>query len=181
MHFTENIAAVYSRATDSERASGMVWYNDAHSLALELSPSDVWRGAGVIAALSPLKTWTLNVRLAREAFATGTASGNIGIHNAIAQRILDGAHPLDVMRGDKTRNFTSAIATNGMSDTATIDRHAYDIAYGKVFTDATRKIGKRVYRELADAYADVARDVDISVNQIQAITWVTWRREKGIK
>lgn len=181
MTYTENILSCYRRATAAEHAAGMVWYNDAHALALELSPDDVWRGAGVIAALSPLKEWSLNVRYARRAFETGIVSGNMPMHNAIAQRILDGEHPLDVMRGDKTRNFTMAIATDGLSDVATIDRHAHDIAMAEVFTDDTRKIGKRIYRDMAHAYALVAADVNVSVNQIQAITWITWKREKGHK
>lgn len=181
MTYSENIAACLARATADEYTAGMVWYNDAHNLALELSPKNVWRGAGVIAALSPLKTWNLNVRLARNAFDTGIVTGNIGIHNAIGQRILDGEHPLDIMRGDKTRNFATAIATNGKADIATIDRHAFDIAMNQVFTDKTRKIGKRIYRDMAAAYSVAADEAGISVNQIQAITWVTWRREKGIK
>lgn len=181
MTYSENIAACFARATADDNAAGMVWYNEAHNLALELSPNNVWRGAGVIAALSPLKTWNLNVRLARNAFDTGIVSGHISIHTAYAQRILDGEHPLDVMRGDKTRNFATAIATNGKANIATIDRHAFDIAMNQVFTDKTRKIGKRIYRDMAAAYSVAANEAGISVNQIQAITWITWRREKGIK
>lgn len=174
-----NIMRAYRAATDAERAEGMSWYNDAHNLALELSPTDVWRGAGVIAALSPLKKWELNVRLARNAFATGIATGNIGSHNRIAQMILDGAHPLDVMRGDKTRAFTAAIADPSTSVIATIDRHAHDVAMGAVHTDADRKIGKRIFRAMSDAYVECAEYLDIGVPQIQAIVWVVWINRKG--
>lgn len=181
MDYAANIAHVYKRATATEHYAGIVWYNNAHNLALELSPNDVWKGAGVIAALSPLKRWDTNVNLARNAFSTGIVTGNMPLHNAIAQRILDGEHPLDVMRGDKTRNFTMAIATGGNSDIATIDRHAHDIAMARVFTDDTRKIGKRVYRDMAAGYRECADYFGESVNAIQAITWIVWRREKGIK
>lgn len=179
--YAVNIMSVYRRAWLCEHVNGANWYADAHALALELSPDDVWRGAGVIAALSPLKQWNVNARLARNAFDTGIATGNIGMHNSIAQAILDGAHPFDVMRGDKTRSFTEAIATAGNGRIATIDRHAHDIAMAQVFTDSTRKIGKRVYRDMAAAYREVADYTGLSVNAIQAITWITWRREKGIK
>lgn len=177
--YAANILACLYRATADQIHDGAHWYPRAHALALELSPDDVWRGAGVISALSPLKKWVLNERYARNAFATGVASGNVPMHNAIAQRILDGEHPLDVMRGDKTRSFTIAIATYGNGDVATIDRHAHDIAMGKVYTDKTRKIGKIVYRDMAAAYTDVAQYVGVPVNTIQAITWVTWIKEKG--
>lgn len=180
-NYLPNILACYARSTADERADGTTWYAGARDIALELSPANVWIGAGVLSALSPLKKWELNVRIARATFASGIAQGNMPMHNAIAQRILDGEHPLDVMRGDKTRSFAEAIATGGNGTIATIDRHAHDIAMAEVFTDKTRKIGKRIYREMAAAYTEAANELDISVNAIQAITWVAWRREKGIK
>lgn len=181
MTYAENIVAVYDRATDAERVEGMSWYNDAHDLALSLSPGDPWRGAGVIAAFSPVCPWSRNVTLARNAFETGTATGHTAMFNGFAQRILDGEHPLDVLNGDKTRAFCSAIADPAGSEIATIDRHAHDIAMGRVFTDAERKIGKRLFRTMSAHYREAAFEVNLSVAQIQAITWVRWRNEKGVK
>jgi hypothetical protein len=174
-----NIMRVYRDATPDEINEGMGWYDRAHALALELSPNDVWKGAGVIAALSPLKEWKLNARLARNAFATGIATGNVPMHNANAQAILDGGHPLDVMRGDKTRAFCVAIADPANSTIATIDRHAHDVAMGRVFTDKERKIGKPLFRAMSDAYVECAEYIGIGVPQIQAITWVVWKDRKG--
>lgn len=179
--YAVNIKACFDRALFCERLKGEAWYREAHALALELSPGDVWRGAGVISALSPLKQWPVNVRLARLAFSTGEASGQIGIHTRNAQRILDGEFALDVLNGPKTRSFAEAIATGGQGSIATIDRHAHDIAMARVFTDNERKIGKIVYRDMASAYSEVAEYVGLSVNAVQAITWVTWKREKGHK
>ncbi len=180
--YVDNILSVWHRATDADREGGMAWYREAQRIAMELSPGDVWKGAGVIAALSPLKQWPLNLRLAREAFATGVAAGNIGQHNEKAQRILDGEPALDVLpAGKKTHAFAAAIATGGETDITTIDRHAYDVALAKVHTDATRKIGARIYRELDAAYHEAARIAGVSIHELQAVTWVTWRREKGIK
>jgi hypothetical protein len=179
--YAVNIMSTYRRALLCERIGGARWYANAQALALELSPDDVWRGAGVISALSPFKQWPVNVRIARKSFQTGIAQGNMPGHNAIAQRILDGEHPFDVMRGDKTRSFAEAIATAGNGTIATVDRHAHDIAMARVFTEKERKITKRLYRDMAAAYHEVADYTELSVNVIQAITWVTWRREKGIK
>lgn len=179
MDFVENILDCYRRATDAERAEGLAWYSNAHDLALSLSPDDVWRGAGVIASFSPLKKWELNVRLAKNAFATGIATGHTSLFNSCAQRILDGEHTLDVLRGDKTRAFASAIATNGKSEIATIDRHAHDIAMGRVFSEKERVIGKRLFREMSEAYGKAAEIAGISVAQMQAATWVRWKNEKG--
>ncbi len=176
----ENILKVYGNGTFAEIRDGANWYDETHALALELSPGNIWRGAGVIAAFSPLKQWPLNVRLARNAFDTGIASGHTMPNNAKVQAILDGSHPLDVMKGDKTRAFCAAIADPHNSTIATIDRHAHDIADGRVWTEATRKIGKRVFREMAESYTIASNELGFSVAQTQAITWVIWRRMKGI-
>lgn len=179
--YVENITDVFCRSTWKERRDGMEWYSDAHALALELSPGDPWRGAGVISAFSPMQKWDLNVRNARKAFATGKATGHTVAMCGLAQRILDGEYALDVLKGDKTRAFAAAIATNGASDIATIDRHAHDIAVGRVFSEKERVIGKRLFREMSAAYGIAAGMATISVAQMQAVTWVTWRREKGIR
>lgn len=178
---TGNILSVYGRATDSEREHGTDWYRDAQAIAADIADGDVWRGAGVIAALSPRVRWDINVRNARKAFQTGIVTGHTKVMCAQAQRILDGEYALDVLKGDKVRAFCAAIATAGHSDIATIDRHALEIAYGKVYSDKDRpNIGKRLYRKMAAAYADAAKVAGVSVNEMQAITWVVWRREKGV-
>lgn len=180
--YADNILSVYARATDDEREHGTDWYRDAHAIALDIADGDAYKGAGVIAAFSPRRKWELNVRNARRAFETGIATGHTKAMCAIAQRILDGEYAMDVLKGDKTRAFCDAIATAGESNIATIDRHAHDIAVNSTdFTDNTRNIGKRLYREMANAYAIAAESAGISVNAMQAITWVVWRREKGIK
>lgn len=175
-----NIMSCYRRADARDRAFDAGWYADAQALALSLTPDDVWRAAGVLSALSPRKRWPQNVIIARRSLETGIAQGNMPMHNAIAQRVIDGNHPLDVMKGDKTRSFTEAIATGGKGMIATIDCHAHDIAMGRVFPEKERKIGKRVYREMAAAYRECAEYTGESVNAIQAITWVAWRKERGI-
>lgn len=187
MTYAENIVACYERATGAERDAGMSWYSDAHTFALSLDPDNVWRAAGVISALSPRKEWGLNMRLALRAYETGIVTGNTGAQNDKAQRILDGAHEnvsdiLAILGGDKTQHFAASIATNGIHDIAVIDRHAYDVATATVHTDKTRpNIGKRVYRVMAEHYRQAALECDISVAQMQAVTWVRWKNEKGVR
>jgi len=190
MHTTyvNNILATYARATDAEVAEGLSWYADAHDLAMEFSPDDVWRGAGVIAALSPMKQWNRkdgspgdNQILARRAFDTGVVTGHTLRNNRAAQRIIDGEPALTVLNGDKTRAFCAGIATNGTTDMVTIDRHAHDVAMFQVFTDDTRKIGKRVYRDMSLAYTEAAHILGKSACQTQAVTWVAWKRLKREK
>lgn len=179
MTFAENVVAVFDRATPDEMHEGMSWYADAHNFAMSLD-SDVWRAAGVIAALSPQKRWSTNAILARRAYETGTPTGHTGVMLSQAARILNGENALDVLKGPKVRAFCAGIATAGNTDMVTIDRHAHDIAMGRVFTDSERKIGAVLYRRLAAHYTEAAREVGVSVCQIQAVTWVRWRNEKEL-
>lgn len=184
--YAVNIMRVWRAAAPEDIAKGRAWYADAQRLAAEIADGDVWKGAGVLSAFSPRQPWPINVRNARAALAWGTAAGHYPrLHTRqqvkSADRIIRGAHPLDVFKGDKTRSFAEAIATGGHGTIATIDRHAHDIAMGHSdFTDDNRKIGKVKYREMAAAYAEVADYVGESVNIVQAGTWEAWRRTKGV-
>lgn len=182
MTYAENIVAVFNQATETEYREGMEWYSDQYRHALNLSPSDVWRGAGIIAVYSPNNQWERNIEMATESLITGHARTDYFPNQvAKAQRILDGEYALDVLTGQKERAFCAAIATNGESDIATIDRHAHDIAMGKVFKDSERKIGKRLFTTMVMHYQQAALEVGIATAQIQAVTWVSWRNRKGVR
>ena len=177
---TANILATLKRATASEIDHGASWYPMANAIASEC-PAGTEAGAGIIAALSPMMPWERNVMLARRTFEAGTLDGGALTSNVLkANRIMAGESPLDVLGGDKVRSFFTNIV-DPMGDNVTVDRHAHDIAMGRFYTDKERRIGKRVYREIADEYREVADMVGIPVPGTQAITWVTWRRVKGVK
>lgn len=173
---TRRILKVYRSATPDQHDAGMSWYNDAHNLALEIANGDVWRGAGVIAAFSPLTPWWRNVELATDSFRTGIArTDTLGNSSRAAQRIIDGEFPLDVLMGDKTRAFCENIALNGFSDNATIDVHAFSIAYGKPVPSSQMSLNKSTYKLIAESYSRAAKRENLMVTQMQAITWVVWR------
>jgi hypothetical protein len=180
--YAVNIMSVYRDSLFCERLNGEGWYARARDLALELSPDDVWKGAGVLAAFSPLKTWGEgkgeNITLARQAFATGEARGHFGSQCAKANRIMAGEHPLDVLGGKKTLSFCVAIATAGRGEVATIDGHAYDAAMGYPHAWESRRINKTDFDEIAAAYLEVAEYLGLAVNDLQAIVWVAWKRMK---
>ena len=154
----------------------MEWYSNAHNLAFVIGRGDVWKGAGLIAAYSPLTPWWRNVELAVDSAFTGKArTDTLGNSARIAQLILDGSDPREAIRGDKTRSFCENIALNGYSNNATIDVHAFSIAHGKPIPSSQITMGKRLYREIADSYSRAAKREGIMTTQMQAITWVVWR------
>lgn len=175
-----NILNVFISSNDDELSTGANWYSEAYNLAWELSPDNVWRGAGVIAAFSPMCSWGRNKQLAIQMFETGVATGHTKANCLAAQRIYDGENALDVLKGDKVSAFARAIATDGATDTIAVDRHAHDIAMGRRFIEAERVINKDTYRTISEAYQSAARLTEFSGAQLQAITWVTWRNRLNL-
>lgn len=172
-----NILASLHRATEDQNEAGMTWYSRQHTLAVSLTPEDVWKGAGIIAAYSPLTPWWRNVELATDSIRAGIARTDTLPNNyKAAARMLAGEHPLDVLGGTKTRHFAENIALNGVSDKVTVDSIAYSAAVG--VHHAAKKIkgfGVKVYRDIAGAYADVAGSMGLAPCQVQAIVWCEWR------
>lgn len=181
------IVEVWRQATVSELAEGMAWYADAHALAVKLDPANPRQAAGVIASLSPMLSWGQNVNLAVRAYADGKASGALFSNVAKADRMLAGEAPETVLGGKKVIAFYGAIA-DPASDCVVIDRHAFDIAVGRVTNNVSRgALGRKgVYETFASAYVRAAKAIskdtgmDVSASQVQAVTWCTWRRLKGL-
>ncbi len=175
-----NILRVYRSATDEQLAAGIRWYDEAHTLAVALDPTNVERSAGVIAALSPMLGWGQNVTLATRAYADGVASGGLTASCDKADRILNGEAPLTVFgKGPKVRNFyLNILAPSDPNGGVTVDRHAFDIAVGRVTDDETRGIlgRKGMYDHFAGLYHQAARIAGIGSPQMQAVTWVVWRQ-----
>lgn len=185
MNLTENVLNLYRDSSFASWSEGMTWYGDAHDYALSLD-TDVSRAAGIIAALSPLSPWANNKRKAAQFYAqngivkwNGTANG-IGLSRNVrkAEAIWNGTDPLDVLVADKTRNFYLTIVEPNRDDhVPVIDRHAFDIAQGRITSDAERgTLGRKaVYAQYAQAYRDAAVSANIPVQFLQAITWCEWR------
>jgi hypothetical protein len=187
---TRNVTRVFRLATNAQVTSGLNWYSDAHNIAVALGDTygvGTNRAAGVLAALSPLRSWGDNVNLAtRFIVAGGLTEGAFATSLDKAQRILDGDGTIKgicaILNGNKTVSFFENISTNGHTNTVTVDRHAYDVATNTRHTDDTRAsvTGKR-YTTAANAYVRAAailtkeRGYTIYPAQVQAITWVAWR------
>jgi len=130
--------------------------------------------------------WGRNQDIARLAFANGETTGTLFRNADKADRIMAGEDPLDVLSGKKVVNFFRCII--GERDACCIDRHAFDVAVGEVTDDKRRATLSRkgVYESFVAAYeeaaeilsADLGREVLASA--VQSVTWVVWRRLKGV-
>jgi hypothetical protein len=177
---TRNVIEVWQRATPDQVVRGANWYQTAHELAEVMSEGNTRRGAGVIAALSPMSAWETNLKQAQQALDAESAAGlHTGDAVRKAQRIMDGEDPLSVLPVDsKTWNFFRCIVDPTDPEAVVIDRHAHDIVAGRRFNGEDRGLSnKRRYAFIALIYRMAAQQLDEIPSVVQATTWVVWREE----
>jgi hypothetical protein len=187
------ILKVYRSATSDEIEFGMKWYaiakRDATKIAKEFGIS-INTTVGVIAALSPNLGWNLNVRAARDLIGAFTSGRNIDdvivsaypankrkAWDMLEQKIVRKKALMSKLNGRKTTAFFANII--GL-DVVTVDGHAKNIHDGLRRVLKNNNVGVKEYGIIADAYYKAADTVGIKGYQMQAITWVAWRRQHNI-
>ena len=188
-----SILAVFFAATDLEKINGAQWYSvaqnasDAIANRYGISLDTV---AGVVAALSPNNRWERNLRDADHLISAYTLGGiddalsvktsTYGKNKAKALAILQGAEPLDALGGLKVRAFYGCIIGQ---DAVCVDGHAYAIWRGeRISTSSTPKISPKLYAAISADYVKATDTINSVIGgqckpfQIQAITWLAWRR-----
>ena len=195
----DNIIKIYKLATPEEKRDGIVWYANAYSdcnrIALDLSVP-VHIVTGVVAALSPNNKWDRNVTNAREliqAFVNGDDMDSVKVSTyhtmkkkawSILEDMPDHEGVVVLLNGQKIVSFYRNIMGD---DTCTVDGHAKNIYYGERhgLTDDRTNVGKKEYKTISDAYVKAGKRVRVNGRslkafEIQAITWVVWRRIHNI-
>jgi hypothetical protein len=182
------LLSTFHTANSLELTDGKSWYSRARDIAETLGSRygiETFQACGIIAALSPGRYWEKNIEdsetliSAYQAGARGSdlpLVGTYGRQNVVKSvAILNGSQPLDVLGGNKVRNFYSNILNPANESPVTIDRHAKCCAYGVRNADNS-VVSESEYEFLAEHYRQAASTLDLVPCQFQAITWVTWRR-----
>jgi len=169
-----NIITAWHSATAEQRQRGRIWYRTAHDLAAKMTDGNPRAGAGVIAALSANKSWTENLRLARQACETGLTVGHFADALTKAAQIMAGADPAEVLPMErKTGQFFRLIADPEDPEAVVIDRHAHDVAVGETYGNRDRGLScASRYALLAHCYREAARRLGELPSTVQAVTWV---------
>lgn len=190
-----NILRVYRMATTEEYISGTVWYTVANLEANEISIKHnvpIHIVVGVIAALSPNNKWSRNLRDADKLIHTYLSGGTPEMCKpSTYTKMRDKAwsimtdYPSSVEGVEKILNGQKIVSffRNIMGiDSVTVDGHAYNIARGKraSLTDNDTNMSKTVYQEMQAAYRRAAKRVNLKVYELQAITWLVWKRLHNI-
>lgn len=200
----KNIHYVVEQASSGELQRGLAWYAEAHLFAAALADrfnTSPRVAAAVIAALSPQISWERNI-LDAETFMREApeyvSMDKVPVSATLASRqkaydiMLSGdVELLHTKTGPKVWAFFQCINDPEHSDAVCVDRHAAGVAYGKPFRgkDEARmaallknRIRKRDrkastgYERIAEAYRQAAQKLHQKPHQVQAITWLVWRR-----
>lgn len=196
----DNILAVYRQATPNEKRDGVVWYAEALASCMNISNDTsvpLHIVVGVCAALSPNNKWDRNVQNARDlivAFINGDYIDSVKVSTyhamkrkawGILEAMPDPGGVIALLNGQKIVSFYRNIMGD---DTCTIDGHARNIFYAKRegLTSDKSNVGKREYAEIQAAYVKAGKKVRLNGRplkafEMQAITWVAWRRMHNIK
>lgn len=176
----------YSLATEKDIFEGVTWYNEAHAFSEYLAATyqvDTATAAFLLAVFSPQLGWSENKKRADKFLFIYCNKGNVyksglGFKTNIKKALAIVKGDLDALSGQKVTAFAHCILKNGFTDRVCIDRHAQRIAGKK---DGHTPSPKQ-YLALEAAYQVAALEINrqkgthYTAAQIQAITWVTYRR-----
>lgn len=177
-----NILKVWNMTDESERHD---WYKNANKLAeimADVQDTQMTKVVGVIAALSPLKTWEQNLVCAREFIMTGD-TGHMKQFIQKARDIVksDGSDEeiLDILNGRKISAFYLNIMYYDKADYLTIDRHALSVALGYWIEESDYAgMTAAQYDFFVQCYVLAAVKAGVSPLRMQSATWVKWRKIK---
>lgn len=166
-----------------------MWYQDAYRIACDLAQkhnTQTERVAGIIAALSPLKRWDKNIELADD-LLSGRKVGHTKnmVNKAHKVNECDIADIPKILNGNKITDFYNNIINPTCENRVTIDRHAIMIAMGGVHLSKQDLISlsntDKRYTAIADAYRRAAKKLGVRPLEVQAVTWVVWRKIKAYR
>ena len=193
-----NIRKLFKYARDhltwDEFMDAKHWYDDAQEEARTIAERldmPVYIVVGVMAALSPNNKWERNIVNAEElckAFQDGQGMDSVKVSTYhkmkekawdILTEFGDYDRVIEQLKGQKIVAFFRNIMGE---DDITIDGHARNIYYNEKvgLTDAKTSIGKKEYVKLQKEYLTVAKEYDMLGRQMQAITWVAWKKKHNI-
>lgn len=190
MDYVNNIKTVFLQSTAAERQHGLSWYADAKTVCETMADTyelPLRIVVGVVAALSPTNRWERNLIDADNMLSTFTAGGYVEdcapctyktmrdkAWTILADMPANDADVAAILKGPKITDFFLCIMGH---DVCVIDGHAWCIAYADRRTmQEVPNIGKKLRAELQAAYSIAASAYDMTAYEMQAATWVAWKR-----
>ena len=144
----------------------------------------------VISALSPRCIWETNLKDAENLFKShcngrkyhAVKVTTYGHNKQKAINLLKGIiNPDTCFVTPKTSNFYNNILNPESNDHITIDGHSINVFFGHVGSVKAKYFTKKYYYRIAKVYMKVADKHGLKPHQIQAITWMSFKRINNIK
>ena len=191
------ITGVFKLASQGDILAGLSWYRDANTFADNLANEyniSRLKVHGVIASLSPRNRWERNMQDAESMVKVYSAGGTFddlmelkvctfNANKIKAAEILNLNCASDteikaILKGPKMIEFYHCIQE--LAD-VTIDGHAYSVWVGDRITLANiPSIGVKLRKTIKADYKLAAKNLGLEPYELQAITWVCWRRIHGV-
>ena len=176
---------LFEKADGDERSQASNWYPQANKIVMDISrKSGVTEEqvAGIIAVLSPLVEWSLNVKAAK-VFIESRGRGRIPGFRKNREKALAilKKNDLSQVRGPKVFEFYNTLL-NPKHPIPVIDSQMIQAFYSdaRLEKNDVSMIGGTKRREpLQKAVVRLAEERSLPVSTVQAQIWLTWKRLKG--
>ena len=190
MTYAKSITAVFEQATEDELNHGLTWYNEAKQECQVMADKyqlPLRIVVGVVAALSPTNRWSRNLIDASNMLKVYTDGGYVESTSPCTYKTMrdkawsilqTNPHSDDdvlfILKGPKISDFFACIMGH---DVCVIDGHAWCIANNDRRTmQEVPNIGKKLRCNIQAAYSEAGKEKGLTAFQMQATTWVTWKR-----
>jgi hypothetical protein len=176
---------IFVLADREELSQGKAWYDVARQRALTLAEEtgkSLETCAGVIAVLSPMVEWNVNIKAASAILKHGSKARRVPgfrLNRRKALAVLRGEY--ESIKGPKVREFWLTILNPSHTEPV-IDSQMIGAWYnGEIDKGDIGKVAgnKKKLEEIRQAVKDIAREEELKVAQVQAIIWLTFKRLKG--
>tara|TARA_R110002167_G_scaffold148634_1_gene341675 strand:+ start:406 stop:1050 length:645 start_codon:yes stop_codon:yes gene_type:complete len=193
------LKAMFKKAPQNILNDSMEWYSNANKFSQEMSLKygiSTTKIAAIISALSPAIGWIENKQNAIDMLNVYTNFGELencqystyGQNALKAWNILidsEATTELEIFNkyfnndksGFKTANFFLNISNPNNKEAVTIDRHQLSICKNLKKSGGGQTAGKRAYEILKEVHIETAKELNILPQQLQAVTWSTFRTE----
>jgi hypothetical protein len=192
--YTVNIDKVFKQATKKEVNHGLSWYRDALKACQGMADTyelPLHIVVGVCAALSPTNRWERNLIDTNNMLACFVEGGYAEdcapcTYKTMRDKAWDilqtNPHNIDdtvfILRGPKITDFFYCIMGQ---DVCVIDGHAWCIANADRRTmQDVHNIGKKLRKDLQQAYSKAGKKHGMTAFEMQAATWVAWKRMHNV-
>lgn len=174
----KNIGELFERVTPLTIEGGKSWYKEANQYCQDLATEynkTLRQVAGILAALSPMKEWSVNKRQTKQFLEFQTCgtfgrqiSKSLDLYNCIVAE-LDASKAdkfiMATLNGLKTKSFYHNIMYPNSSQLVTVDTHMLKLSNWTFITD-TR------YKLIEECIQAKATELNLLPLELQAILWL---------